>query len=128
MDAYVYQAALLCADCGQAAIIAVESTRPFPPGYPSDSDAYPQGPYPQGGGEADSPQHCDHCSLFLENPLTGDGYAYVAELIEEHLDNGRGSAAVLRTWADFYASENDGLDAAVQRWQDERADEWNALS
>jgi hypothetical protein len=33
MDAYVFQAALLCTDCAQARIIAIESTRPLPAGY-----------------------------------------------------------------------------------------------
>jgi len=28
------------------------------------------GPYPDGGGEADAPQHCGGCGVFLENPLT----------------------------------------------------------
>lgn len=103
MDAYVYQAALLCADCAQARIAKIESTRPFPPGYPNDSDAYPQGPYPQGGGEADSPQHCDDCRLFLENPLTRDGMDYVSERIIEHYrDRSEGSADVLQTWAKHY--------------------------
>jgi len=34
-----------------------------------DCDEYPVGPYPEGGGEADYPRHCDHCGLFLRNPL-----------------------------------------------------------
>jgi hypothetical protein len=38
-----------------------------------DSDDLPKGPYADGGGEADTPQHCDDCRRFLENPLTGDG-------------------------------------------------------
>ena len=38
-----------------------------------DSDDLPKGPYSNGGGEADTPQHCDGCGAFLENPLTGDG-------------------------------------------------------
>lgn len=103
MDAYIYQAALLCADCGQAAIIKVEEMAVKPRGYPSDSDAYPQGPYPQGGGEADSPQHCGHCGLFLENPLTGDGMNYVSDRLMEHYrDRSEGSADVLKTWAEHY--------------------------
>lgn len=103
MDAYVYKAALLCADCAQARIIQVEEMAVKPRGYPSDSDAYPQGPYPQGGGEADSPQHCDDCSLFLENPLTGDGMEYIANNIIGHFrDREDGKAEVLQLWAKEY--------------------------
>lgn len=72
MDVYIFQAALLCGDCGERAQSdhALEC-------FEEDSDSYPQGPYSDGGGEADVPQHCDHCGMFLENPLTGDGYNYV---------------------------------------------------
>ena len=38
-----------------------------------DSGMHPKGPYPNGGGEADIPHHCDHCGVFLENPLTPEG-------------------------------------------------------
>jgi hypothetical protein len=76
MDVYLFQAALLCADCGAAMQAACV------PG--KDSDSYPQGPYPDGGGEADSPQHCDHCRAFLENPLTQEGYRYVLEQVRTH--------------------------------------------
>jgi hypothetical protein len=31
-----------------------------------DSDELLKTPYPDGGGEADSPQHCEGCGLFLE--------------------------------------------------------------
>ena len=43
------------------------------------------GPLPDGGGEADTPQHCAHCGVFLENPLTQDGVKYVVEYIDEFL-------------------------------------------
>lgn len=103
MDAYVYQAALLCAGCAQARIIRVEEMAVKPRGYPSDSNAYPQGPYPQGGGEADSPQHCDDCNLFLENPLTGDGMEYITNNILGHYrDREDGKAEVLESWAKHY--------------------------
>jgi hypothetical protein len=39
-----------------------------------DSDDLPKGPYPNGGGEADTPQYCDGCGILLENPLTQAGY------------------------------------------------------
>lgn len=49
-----------------------------------DSDDWPKGPYSDGGGgESDSPCHCDACGAFLWNPLTPDGAAYVAALFAE---------------------------------------------
>lgn len=119
MDAYVYQAALLCEACAEhvKSEIDTSGTRGLP-GWRNinDSDDYPQGPYPNGGGEADSPQHCDRCLLFLENPLTPDGYDYVESAIAEDLAHGRVSVAVTE-WALFYGipprdawtpNENDG--------------------
>jgi hypothetical protein len=50
---YVYQAALICEDC------AAEITRSLRGTVAVDDDILPQGPYPDGGGEADSPQFCD---------------------------------------------------------------------
>lgn len=98
--AYVYQAALLCDDCGLAKQKALLGT--VHPSKDYDSDRFPQGPYADGGGEADSPQHCDHCGEFLENSLTGDGEEYVRDLIAQHHATGRGSESVLRQWSEFY--------------------------
>src|SRR6516164_8054322 len=86
IDAYVYQAALLCRDCAVATMNEFELHNMFCgstcglaawPHSWQESDYYPQGPYANGGGEADSPQHCDACGVFLENPLTPDGTRYV---------------------------------------------------
>ena len=82
MNVYVFRADLLCEACGEAAC----ATTPHPPEFNPesesswDSDDYPKGPYPDGGGEADRPQHCGHCSVFLDNPLTTDGEEYVRDL------------------------------------------------
>jgi hypothetical protein len=75
MDAYIFQAALLCSDCANA----VFATNTANPDDRENSDHWPQGPYADGGGEADTPQHCDHCGVFLENSLTPDGGEYVRE-------------------------------------------------
>lgn len=85
MDAYVANAALYCADCAE----------------PGDD-----GPHPNGGGDADCPQHCDACHVHLENPLTADGIEYVAERIADHAaDPSNGRADVIRQWREFYADE-----------------------
>lgn len=92
MDFYVFQADVYCVACG-ADICA---KLPAPDGYPDehiyDSGDYPKGPY--GPEEADSPQHCAGCGLFLQNPLTRDGYAYVREALA--------SGATANVWRDFY--------------------------
>ena len=113
MEAYIYQAALLCADCAVITMDEFElfnmlggSSSPFRRPKPwTDSDAYPQGPYSAGGGEADSPQHCDACGVFLENTLTGDGSRYVNERLIEHARDGSGDRDVLTTWAKYYNAQ-----------------------
>lgn len=99
MNAYIFQAALLCEDCAEQVKHELEC-----PGDPEnestwDSDDYPKGPFPDGGGEADSPHHCDHCDTFLQNPLTGEGVAYVREALEE---SGAYLTETEGEWADFY--------------------------
>lgn len=95
MDAYIYQAALLCEVCADAVKEELDAERD---GFTGIDDEYPDGPYADGGGEADCPQHCDHCSVFLENPLTSYGYEYAREAIQA----GTGNADVLAEWASFY--------------------------
>ena len=106
MKAYLYQAALLCEKCaisemvrltgGDIPIEALVSLASLP--AKEDSDHWPQGPYADGGGEADTPQHCDQCQLFLENPLTQEGVDYVQAQIE----HGEGDQEVLREWHNHY--------------------------
>jgi len=74
-----------------------------------DSDDYPKGPYPDGGGEADSPQHCDGCAVFLENDLTSEGREYVQETINRD----EGDPEILQTWSqhyDIYPERSDDSD------------------
>lgn len=113
MEAYIYQAAWLCEDCANDVKLKNEQLRLNSDGTENEnSDQYPQGPYDNGGGEADCPQHCDRCNVFLENPLTGDGYDYVAESIDNY--NHGSSREVLTTWAEFYKNEADDLDRAIE--------------
>lgn len=101
MNAYVYRAALLCEDCAIATMKELDAAfqdNGIMPGDPlnDDSDRYPQGPYANGGGESDSPCHCDHCQTFLENPLTDDGREYVNDAIENN------PSPITKIWADYY--------------------------
>lgn len=111
MNVYIFQAALLCEDCGAARRkkINASGNGPASPDDESsyDSDDHPKGPYPDGGGESDTPSHCDSCRAFLENPLTGDGVKYVAEAIREDKEGGRDRSHndVVALWRDFYAWE-----------------------
>jgi hypothetical protein len=85
MDAYIYQADIYCEECGEGIREELDKAGQAPrdPEDESsyDSDQYPKGPYAEGGGEADTPQHCASCGVFLENPLSSDGEDYIRERI-----------------------------------------------
>lgn len=127
MDAYVYKAALWCGACaaeikaglmldcatcgGHHAKIDYLDCRGIDQetGEPKhetlyDSDDYPKGPFLDGGGESDYPQHCDGCGVFLENPLTDIGYSYVRDLVAEveHDKVGMGPRGAIEQWRSFY--------------------------
>lgn len=60
MDAYLHEGEFYCEACA-----------------PKNSEAYSDG-----GGESDTPQHCNECGIPLENPLTSEGVEYVLEQAE----------------------------------------------
>lgn len=116
MDAYIFQADLYCGPCMIESLIAHDKASPaardMAPGAALeqitesngfmcesdyDSDDLPKGPYADGGGEADRPQHCGRCRVFLENPLTRDGEIYVVAAAKERL------SSTCREWHDFYS-------------------------
>ena len=104
MNVFMYCAALLCGDCGEKAVENCANRSIVDNG---DSDTYPQGPYPEGGGEADTPQHCDDCGKFLENSLTEDGQAYVRESYAwerdtAHPSQSRKAVETTQLWANYY--------------------------
>ena len=97
MDAYIYCVDLFCAECAEE----IQSNLGGSYNDDGESDSYPQGPYQDGGGESDTPQHCGSCGLFLENPLTTDGLNYVLDSLEAS-----DSESVAWTeWAPFYEVE-----------------------
>ena len=73
MNVYVYQAALLCEDCGEATRQRLTEAGKAPHDIDDettyDSDDFPKGPYPNGGGESDYPENCDQCHVSLDNPV-----------------------------------------------------------
>lgn len=103
MRAYVYQAELLCEDC---AVVVAEALHVSDDN--GDSNNYPQGPHPDGGGEADSPCHCAQCGVFLENPLTDEGDTYVRGLAKAYDGHDK-------SWAEIAAAaREDGRDHLAQ--------------
>jgi hypothetical protein len=102
MNAYIYQADIYCVDCGEAIKRRVERDTPANvPANPNDertfdSDDYPKGPYTDGGGEADCPQHCGMCRVHLENPLTRDGEQYVLRAINSE-------CCTIPEWREYYS-------------------------
>jgi hypothetical protein len=106
MNVYIFQAALLCESCGEterASLIELGAAPEDPTDETSfDSDDFPKGPMGEGGGEADCPQHCDHCGVFLENPLTTDGREYVREAIANDRANRETETVALTEWEPFY--------------------------
>ncbi len=84
MEVYIYQADLYCEDCGNKLRAKLNAGIPRTKDT-GDSDDFPQGPYPNGGGESDVAQHCGDCGCFLENPLTADGVAYVEDAIVDQI-------------------------------------------
>jgi hypothetical protein len=103
MDAYIYQADIYCESCGKAIRAKLDAEGRTPANVSDertfDSDDYPKGPYSDGGGESDIPQHCGNylaCGVFLENPLTHDGEQYVRQAI--NVDH-----ANIKEWREYYA-------------------------
>lgn len=117
MQAYIYCADIYCEDCGRAIRKRIKAEG-FAPADPRDetsydSDEYPKGPYDEGGGEADCPQHCGSgadclnalelsngtkVGAWLENPLTRDGANYVREALAE-------GGEVAGLWGQWYSEE-----------------------
>lgn len=122
MNAYIYQADIWCEACGKSIRekLIAEGKVPEDPDDETtyDSDEFPKGPYDNGGGEADLPQHCaagEGCldplviegykyGAFLENELTFHG---MAQLGEQADDECRG--LLVDFWLEFYKDYDLGL-------------------
>lgn len=75
-----------------------------------DSDDWPKGPDSDGGGKSDSVQNCaggetcvnatDGHGVFLENPLTSEGYEHLKEMLDGH---GETLPPYAKEWAEFYS-------------------------
>ena len=105
-SAYIYCADIYCEECGEKikADLDAKGQRPANPNDERtfDSDEYPKGPYDNGGGEADTPQHCGNCHKPLLNDLTDEGVKYVLEYLKEYVEHegGTDNNSVLDGWAE----------------------------
>jgi len=104
MDAYIFQADLHCQKCADRIKDSNSQPRDVEDDSNFDSDYWPKGPYPDGGGESDTPQHCGSCGLFLENPLTEDGEIFINDTVELWIEDKQGKydKEVVQQWVDFY--------------------------
>jgi len=104
MLVYIYQAALICEECGEKCRekLTEEGRAPEDPDDEAsfDSDNFPKGPTEE--GESDSPSHCDHCNVFLETRLTGEGIDQLLDDAEAILQGLREPGAVFEQWIAYY--------------------------
>jgi hypothetical protein len=100
---YIYEADIYCNKCGDSICERLRGNNQAPddPEDEStfDSDDYPKGPF--GEGEADYPQHCGECGVFLENALTSDGEDYVREAAKRSPNN-----EAVQEWVRYYSYLN----------------------
>lgn len=116
---YIYRGDVYCEICADAikAKLDAEGRTPANPKDEGsyDSDDYPKGPY--FNQESDAPEHCARCGLFLENPLTREGYRYLNQMIAEADDTGAGNEEVIKEWKEFYP-ERTQYESEAERIQD----------
>lgn len=149
MNVFIFQSALYCEDCGEDIRKGLTEAGQVPADIKDessyDSAYFPKGPYGNGGGAADSPQSCDCCKAFLENPLTADGYEYVRVQTDYLADIEPGDSEytlserlvvkfrelgkdALADWAAFYPEAFDTAElsaAADDDHQPDEAQEWH---
>jgi hypothetical protein len=133
---YMFQGGLYCEDCGQAIQVEIRKDGKAPEDEDDedsfDSDDFPKGPFGDGGGEADSPQHCDsqaHClnaiklpcgskiGAWLGNPLTSDGINHLTNsILEDSLANRntQHSLQVAHLWSYLYRDQLSERDSLLQ--------------
>jgi hypothetical protein len=115
-NVYVYQADFVCEDCGSKIVERLEKEGTEDTG---NSDDFPQGPYPDGGGESDAIQHCgmgEKCvnrvrvpggvtiGCPLGNSLTSEGVEYLRQTVAKDIvSESAHKRGVGRLWAHIYA-------------------------
>ena len=73
MEVFIYQADFYCSNCTAGICIALQDEGKKPQNvideFTYDSDDYPKGPYPDGGGGANTANYCAECGVALDNPI-----------------------------------------------------------
>lgn len=98
---YVYCADIYCGVCGKEIIEDCKDVHEIDRDC---TDSFPQ--FDDSSGEADCPQHCGECGVFLENPLTTDGYEYVKEAVLNDLKASNLESIAVTEWGPFYDIES----------------------
>ena len=130
MNAFIYQGALYCEACTQEWFARNEGTS-LPVNDNGCSDTFPQGPLANGGGEADSPSHCDSCGVHLENPLTADGLEKAANRLGGWIESGEGDPCDVFFCLPATGEEEAGdeeEDASDGEWSDDLTDDRDMLA
>ena len=99
---YAYNAAMWCDDCAEKVKADLDAQGVEDSG---DTNDYPQ--WCSDSEETDTPQHCDDCHAFLETPLTGDGFTYVAEAIQDAIAARRLTSVAVTEWWPVYRYDLD---------------------
>ena len=97
MNVYSFRGTLICEECGNNLI--EEKNKILSSIDPEDENVYPQGPFSNGGGESDIPQHCDICHNFLENPLTPEGETHLKYIFSRDSHQSKNK---IDQWKTFY--------------------------
>ena len=114
---YIFNAALLCEDCGDDAKVAIGEKWAEGAAEYDDSEHYPQACPNEDW--ADSPCHCDNCHVLLDHiSMTKDGEEYVREALLANT----GDREVLESWRVFVE-----LDWAAEQALENEGDELAAL-
>lgn len=81
---FIYKADTYCDACGERVRRSLRDEGEVPKDA-MDHNSYDSDDFPKDADieheESDKPEHCTQCGIFLHNPLTSDGYAYVFEAI-----------------------------------------------
>ena len=88
---YAVDASLVCADCATS-----KERKQCSPVF-ADS-------------ETDCPSHCDRCHCLIEENLTADGMAYVAESALECALHGQGNPEVVQSWLSVWPDSLESLE------------------
>ena len=105
---YAYCADIWCDECGEQIKNDGRQPKLINTG---DTDDYPQ--HCDDAAEADIPQHCAGCGVFLQNDLTCAGEDYVVETILDDLTNKLVGSVATTVWWPYYADLYDSIDERV---------------